>query len=51
MKSEQVAGMLQSPEAAKIAPVFESYTKGNKTTIEVFFTYKTTYRNWETVGA
>ena len=36
MKSEQVAGMLQSPEAAKIAPVFESYTKGNKTTIEVF---------------
>ena len=36
MKSDQVAGMLQSPEAAKIAPVFEAYTKGNKTTIEVF---------------
>lgn len=40
MKSEQVAGMLQSPEAAKIAPVFESYTKGNKTTIEVFLDTK-----------
>ena len=36
MKSDQVAGMLQSPEAAKIAPVFEAYTKENKTIIEVF---------------
>ena len=36
MKAEQVAGILQSPEAAKLAPVFEVYTKGNKTTIEVF---------------
>lgn len=36
MKADQVAGMLQSPEAAKLAPVFEAYTKGNKTTIEVF---------------
>lgn len=40
MKSDQVAGMLQSPEAAKIAPVFEVYTKGNKTTIEVFLDTK-----------
>nr|WP_208752549.1 MMPL family transporter [Bacillus cereus] len=40
MKSDQVAGMLQSPEAAKIAPVFEAYTKGNKTTIEVFLDTK-----------
>lgn len=36
MKSDQVAGMLQSPESAKIAPVFEAYTKRNKTIIEVF---------------
>ena len=27
MKADQVAGILQSPEAAKIAPVFEAYTK------------------------
>ncbi|HGA0508738.1 TPA: MMPL family transporter [Bacillus pacificus] len=40
MKSDQVARMLQSPEAAKIAPVFEAYTKGNKTTIEVFLDTK-----------
>lgn len=32
--------MLQSPEAAKIAPVFEAYTKGNKTTMEVFLDTK-----------
>ncbi|MEX0418399.1 MMPL family transporter, partial [Bacillus sp. C30] len=40
MKADQVAGMLQSPEAAKIAPVFEAYTKGNKTTMEVFLDTK-----------
>ncbi|MBE5105643.1 MMPL family transporter [Bacillus thuringiensis] len=40
MKADQVAGMLQSPEAAKIAPVFEAYTKGNKTTIQVFLDTK-----------
>ncbi|MGE7882284.1 MMPL family transporter [Bacillus sp. NPDC094077] len=40
MKADQVAGMLQSPEAAKIAPVFEAYTKGNKTTIQVFLDAK-----------
>ena len=36
MKADQVAGILQSPEAPKLAPVFEAYTKENKTTIEVF---------------
>ncbi|EJS52725.1 hypothetical protein CN923_01530 [Bacillus cereus] len=40
MKADQVAGMLQSPEAAKIAPIFEAYTKENKTTIEVFLDTK-----------
>jgi putative drug exporter of the RND superfamily len=40
MKADQVAGILQSPEAAKIAPVFEAYTKGNKTTMEVFLDTK-----------
>ena len=43
MKADQVAGILQSPEA-KLAPVFEAYTKENKTTIEVFEN-KTTYGN------
>ncbi|WIG38065.1 MMPL family transporter [Bacillus toyonensis] len=40
MKADQVAGILQSPEAAKIAPVFEAYSKGNKTIIEVFLDTK-----------
>lgn len=40
MKADQVAGILQSPEAAKLAPVFEAYTKENKTTIEVFLKTK-----------
>ncbi|MCV5433506.1 hypothetical protein OFN37_30780, partial [Escherichia coli] len=26
MKADQVVGMLQSPESAKLAPVFEAYT-------------------------
>ncbi|AZJ19446.1 hypothetical protein CN575_14735 [Bacillus wiedmannii] len=40
MKADQVAGMLESPEAAKLAPIFEAYTKGNKTTIEIFLKTK-----------
>ncbi len=40
MKANQVVGMLQSPESAKLAPVFEAYTQGNKTTIEIFLKTK-----------
>ncbi len=40
MKADQVVGILQSPESAKLTPVFEAYTKGNKTTIEVFLKTK-----------
>ena len=40
MKADQVVGMLQSPESAKLNPVFEAYTQGNKTTIEIFLKTK-----------
>ena len=40
MKADQVVGMLQSRESAKLAPVFEAYTQGNKTTIEIFLKTK-----------
>lgn len=40
MKADQVVGMLQSPESAKLTPVFEAYTQGNKTTIEIFLKTK-----------
>lgn len=50
MKADQVVGILQSPESAKLTPVFEAYTQGNKTTIEIFFENKTTYRDCKTVG-
>ncbi|MFJ8527313.1 MMPL family transporter [Bacillus sp. NPDC094106] len=40
MTAEQVAALLQSPQGAQIAPVFEAYTKGNKTTLQIFLDTK-----------
>ena len=40
MKADQVVGILQSPESAKLTPVFEAYTQENKTTIEIFLKTK-----------
>ncbi|EMA6342188.1 MMPL family transporter [Bacillus cytotoxicus] len=36
MNAKQVAALLQTPERAKIAPIFDIYTKENRTTLQIF---------------
>ncbi|EOV9525407.1 MMPL family transporter [Bacillus cytotoxicus] len=36
MNAKQVAALLQTPEGAKIAPIFDIYTKENRTTLQIF---------------
>jgi len=40
MTAEQIATLLQSPQRTQITPVFDAYTKGNKTTIQIFLDTK-----------
>lgn len=40
MTVEQIATLLQSPQRTQITPVFDAYTKGNKTTIQIFLDTK-----------
>ncbi|PEY35673.1 hypothetical protein CN354_15285 [Bacillus cereus] len=40
MNSEQLATLLQSPQRTQVEPVLEAYTKGNKTTLQIFLDTK-----------
>ncbi|MBO1578195.1 MMPL family transporter [Bacillus sp. XF8] len=40
MKPEQLATLLQSPQRTQVEPVLEAYTKGNKTTLQIFLDTK-----------
>nr|WP_277818541.1 MMPL family transporter [Bacillus sp. TL12] len=40
MNAEQLATLLQSPQRTQVEPVLEAYTKGNKTTLQIFLDTK-----------
>ncbi|WP_410981800.1 MMPL family transporter [Bacillus cereus] len=40
MNAEQLATLLQSPQYTQVEPVLEAYTKGNKTTLQIFLDTK-----------
>ncbi|PFK31780.1 hypothetical protein COI93_20515 [Bacillus cereus] len=40
MNAEQLAALLQSPQRTQVEPVLKAYTKGNKTTLQIFLDTK-----------
>ncbi|EEL51623.1 MULTISPECIES: MMPL family transporter [Bacillus cereus group] len=40
MNAEQLSALLQSPQRTQVDPVLEAYTKGNKTTLQIFLDTK-----------